>query len=202
MGAEAKTTLKIGRRSYEGTALLESDELRFRGDTRLRIALRDVSAVSVKDGTLRIQHANGIASFLLGERAELWAEKIRSPRTLGDKLGVRRGMQVAVIGVSDAEILADLTTKGAELVMGQVPPDAPMVLFRVTRPTELAELSAMKARIARNGAIWVVHPRGDASVADTVVFAAARDAGLTYTKVVRFSEHDTAEKLVIPRTAR
>jgi hypothetical protein len=47
-----------------------------------------------------------------------------------------------------------------------------------------------------------VHPRGVAAVADTVIFAAAADAGLTYTKVVRFSDTDTAEKLVIPRAAR
>jgi hypothetical protein len=202
VGAEAKATLKIGRQSYEGIALLETDELRFRGDTRMRIALRDVSAVSAKDGTLRIEHANGVASLVVGDAAEAWAEKIRSPRTLADKLGVKRGMQVAVIDVEDREVLLDLAAKGAELVMGSVPQDAPMVLVRVVRPSQLAALGAMTSRIARNGAIWVVHPRGDASVADTVIFAAARDAGLTYTKVVRFSECDTAEKLVIPRTAR
>jgi Ribonucleotide reductase, alpha subunit len=202
VGAEARTTLKIGRQSYEGTALLETDELRFRGDTRMRIALRDVSAVSAKDGTLRVEHANGIACFVLGDVAESWAEKIRSPRTLADKLGVKRGMQVAVIDVDDRDILDDLEAKGAQLVMGSVPQDAMMVLFRIVRPSQLATLSAMTSRIARDGAIWVVHPRGDASVGDTVIFAAARDAGLTYTKVVRFSERDTAEKLVIPRTAR
>jgi hypothetical protein len=202
VGAEARTTLKIGRQSYDGTALLETDELRFRGDTRMRIALRDVSAVSAKDGTLRVEHANGVASFVLGDVAESWAEKIRSPRTLADKLGVKRGMQVAVIDVEDRDILDDLEAKGATLVISSVPQDVMMVLVRVVRPSQLATLGAMTSRIARNGAIWVVHPRGDASVADTVIFAAARDAGLTYTKVVRFSERDTAEKLVIPRTAR
>jgi hypothetical protein len=202
VGAEARTTLKIGRQSYEGTALLEADELRFRGDTRMRIALRDVSAVSAKDGTLRVEHANGVACFVLGDAAEAWAEKIRSPRTLADKLGVKRGMQVAVIDVDDRGILDDLEAKGAQLVMGSVPQDVMMVLFRIVRPSQLATLGAMTSRIARDGAIWVVHPRGDATVADTIIFAAARDAGLTYTKVVRFSERDTAEKLVIPRAAR
>ncbi|HET9011613.1 MAG TPA: hypothetical protein VFN38_07335 [Gemmatimonadaceae bacterium] len=202
MGAEARATLRIGRQSFEGMALLETDELRFRGDTRLRIALRDVSLVSALDGTLRIEHANGIASFVLGDAAAVWAEKIRSPRTLADKLGVTRGMRVAVIDVADTEVLADLAAKGAELVTGSVPQDVPLVLFRVDRPSQLAMLGALAQRIARNGAIWVVHPRGDAAVADLVIFAAAREAGLTYTKVVRFSEHDTAEKLVIPRAAR
>jgi len=202
MGAEARTTLKIGRQSYVGTAELETDELRFRGDTRMRIALHDVSSVSAKDGTLRIEHANGVASFVLGDAAETWAEKIRSPRTLADKLGVKAGMQVAVIDVEELAILEDLAAKGAEIVTGGVPDGAAMVLFRVVRPSQLAALGDMAASIARSGAIWVVHPRGDASIADTVIFAAARNAGLTYTKVVRFSECDTAEKLVIPRTAR
>ena len=202
MGAEARTTLKVGRQSYEGTALLETDELRFRGETRMRIALRDVIAVSATDGTLRVEHANGVASFVLGAAAELWATKIRSPRTLADKLGVTRGTVVAVLDVDDREILDDLTAKGAELATGSVPHGAAIVLFRVVRPSQLVQLVTLASRIARNGAIWVVHPRGDASVGDTVIFAAARDAGLTYTKVVRFSERDTAEKLVIPRSAR
>jgi hypothetical protein len=202
VGSEAKSTLRIGRQSFDGTALLEADELRFRGGTRLRIALRDVSGVSATNGTLRVEHANGVASFVLGDVAEAWAEKIRSPRTLSDKLGVTRGMQVAVIDVDDQEVLDDLASKGAHLVMGSVPQDVPMVLFRIVRPSQLGALASMTSRIARNGAIWVVHPRGDASVADMVIFAAARDAGLTYTKVVRFSDRDTAEKLVIPRAAR
>lgn len=202
MGAEAKTTLQIGRQSFQGTALLETDELRFRGDTRLRIALRDVSAVSAKDGVLRVEHANGVASFTLGDSAEQWAEKIRSPRTLADKLGVKSGMRVAVVDVTDEAVLADLAAKGADLVRGDVPQGSPMVLFRVEQPTALAQLASMTSRIARDGIIWVVHPRGVPAVADTVIFAAAKGAGLTYTKVVRFSETDTAEKLVIPRSAR
>jgi hypothetical protein len=202
MGAEATTTLKIGRRSYEGTALLEADELRFRGDTRLRIALHDVSAVSAKDGVLRVEHTNGVACFALGDAAERWAEKIRSPRTLADKLGVKRGMRVAVMGVVDEGVLADLAAKGAELVNGSIPDGVALVLFRVEVPAALSQLAAMTTRVARDGAIWVVHPRGVSAVADTVIFAAAKEAGLVYTKVVRFSDTDTAEKLVIPRAAR
>lgn len=43
---------------------------------------------------------------------------------------------------------------------------------------------------------------GSDSFAGMVIFAAAAGAGLTCTKVVRFSATDTAEKLVIPRAAR
>jgi catalase (peroxidase I) len=131
-----------------------------------------------------------------------WAERIRSPKSLADKLGVKAGMQVAVLGVEDEAVLRDLDTRGATVVAGKVPLGTALVLWRVTQPSQLAKLTSIVKKIARNGAIWAVHPRGDVSVADTVIFAAAKDAGLTYTKVVRFSDTDTAEKLVIPVAAR
>ncbi len=203
MGAEAKTTLTIGQVTFAGTAHLESTEVRFRGETRLDIPLSDVKDVQARDGALHITHTRGVAVFALGDAtAAKWAERIRTPKSLADKLGVKAGMQVAVLGVEDAAILADLSTRGATLVKGKVPAGTPLVLWRVTKPSALGKLAAIAQGIARDGAIWVVHPRGDATVADTVIFAAAADAGLTSTKVVRFSETDTAEKLVIPRAAR
>jgi hypothetical protein len=203
VGAEARTTLRLGRQSFAGTALLETDELRFRGETKLRIPLTSVRDVAVKEGALHVTHSAGVAVFALGDAAAAkWAERIRSPRSLADKLGVKAGMRIAVIGVEDRAILADLRIRGAELVTGRIPVGTPMVLWRVTRPSSLSRLAGMAKSIARDGAMWIVHPRGDASVADTVIFAAARGIGLVDTKVVRFSATDTAEKFVIPRAAR
>ena len=203
MGAEAKTTLTLGRRSFAGTAQLETTELRFRGERILRIPLASVTAVNVLDGSLHVTHAEGLAVLALGEStAARWAQNIVSPPTLADKLGVRSGMVVTVIDVSDEAILADIAARGASLVHGKVAKGSAMVLWRIEKAAALTRLPAMVGRIARDGAIWVVHPRGNAAVADTVIFAAARAAGLTYTKVVRFSDTDTAEKLVIPAGSR
>lgn len=203
MGSEAKTTLRLGRQTFAGTAHLETSEILFRGETSLRIPFANVKEVVVRNGALHVTHAAGVAVLRLGDAAsEKWAERIRSPRSLADKLGVKSGMSIAIIGVEDEVILADLVSRGASLVAGKVPVKTPMVLFRVTKPAALSKLSSIVKRIARNGAIWVIHPRGDASLADTVIFAAGMAAGLTATKVVRFSETDTAEKLVIPLVAR
>ncbi len=203
MGAEAKTTLRLGRQSYAGTALLETSELLFRGDTRLKILFSDISKLDVKNGALHVTHSDGVAVLELGDAiAAKWAEKIRNPRSLADKLGVKAGMTIGVLGVNDEAVLADVEQKGAMLIRGKVPKGATMVLWRIEKPAALSKLTSIAKSIARDGAIWVVHPRGNAAVADTVIFAAAKDAGLTYTKVVRFSETDTAEKLVIPKAAR
>jgi hypothetical protein len=158
-----------------------------------------VSAVEVRGGALHVTHADGLAVLGLGDAAAAkWAEKMRSPRSLADKLGVKAGMRIAVLGVEDEAILADIASRGAEIVVGKVPAGSPMVLWRVTKASQLSKLAGIVKNLARDGAIWAVHPRGDASVADTVIFVAAKNAGLTYTKVVRFSDIDTAEKLVIP----
>jgi hypothetical protein len=203
VGAEARTTLRVGRQTFAGTALLETSELLFRGDTRLRIPLATITAVDVKNGALHVTHPDGVAVLGLGDAiAAKWAEKIRSPRSLADKLGVKPGMVVAILGVDDEAVLTEVERKGATLVRGKVPKDAPMVLWRIEKPAALAKLSSITKSIARDGAIWVLHPRGDAADADTVIFEAAKDAGLTYTKVVRVSDVDTAEKLVIPKSAR
>ena len=203
MGAEAKTTLTLGRQTYAGTAHLETSELRFRGDHSLRIPLPSISDVRVVEGNLHVTHAEGVAVLGLGEATAVkWARNIQSPPSLADKLGVKAGMTVAVIGVTDEALIADISARDGRVVAGKVPKDAAMVLWRIERASELSKLPSLVTRIARDGAIWVVHPRGKAEVADTVIFAAAKDAGLTYTKVVRFSETDTAEKLVIPVSAR
>jgi hypothetical protein len=78
-----------------------------------------------------------------------------------------------------------------------------VVFLWADMPASLKKLASIAKSIARDGAIWVIHPKGAASkVKDTDVFAAAKKAGLTATKVARFSETHTAEKLVIPVSKR
>lgn len=202
MGAEATGTLRVDGEAYECTALLETDEIRFRGEHRLKIPLSDVRDATASDGTLRIEHAGGVAAFTLGPAAAKWADRIRSPRSVAEKLGVKPGMAVAVIGIEDEGLLRELADKGAMLVTGRMPKQVEMVLVRITTAAGLARLPRLAEAIAPAGAIWVVHPRGVPAVADTVIFAAAKKAGLTYTKVARISDTDTAEKLVIPLVAR
>lgn len=202
MGAEAKTILRVGARSYAGTALLESDALLFRGEHRLRVPLGDIADVRVTGDVLRLEHPGGVAELALGAKtASAWEKKIRNPPTVADKLGVKQGMRVALLDVDDGALRDAIVVRGATLESA-VREDTAMVLLRVTTPEQLAALELIAGRMARDAAIWVLHPRGVREVADTVIFAAGRKAGLVATKVARVSETDTAEKLVIPAAAR
>jgi hypothetical protein len=56
--------------------------------------------------------------------------------------------------------------------------------------------------MARDGAIWVIRPKGVKTITEADVMTAGKAAGLVDTKVVRFSDSHTAEKLVIPLARR
>src|ERR1700742_1997016 len=130
MGQERESTLRIGRRRIEGEALLETTEIIFRpvdGSKRLKFAFVDiVKSVKAVDGELRFHTEEGPAVLELGPAAEKWAEKILHPKSRVEKLGVKSGMQGAIIGSFDADFQKELraitknisdgkTVEGAEL---------------------------------------------------------------------------------------
>jgi DUF3052 family protein len=120
-----------------------------------------------------------------------------------EKLGVRPGMRVAIIGVDDDAIrplIAELTT---DLTDGWPEPETDIVLLAADTPEELAPLVDLAGRIRQNGAIWVVSRKGKAAtIRDVQVIEAARSARLVDNKVVSFSPTHTALRLVIPRALR
>jgi hypothetical protein len=205
MGAEANCQLRLNGATYEGKALLETDELLFRGSARsvrLEIPLASIRTVTAASGELRVQHAGGDAAFLLGTRAEKWAERIRNPRSLLDKLDVKVGQTVSVVGLTDEEFLGQLRQRAGRVVTGRLARDSDLVFLGAKSDRDLARVPAALDAMKRDGAIWVVHPKGKDGLSDTTIFAAAKRAGLTYTKVARFSATHTAEKLVLPKAKR
>lgn len=209
MGAETRCELRFDGASHEGKALLETDELIFRGDAdgrarglRLAIPLASIRKVSEADGTLRVIFEGGDATFLLGARAEKWAERIRSPKSLVDKLDVKPDHTISVVALDDDDFVCSLRARAASVVVGRIVPRSNLIFLGAENAAALSRLSKAAAAIARDGAIWVVHPKGAGGLRDTEIFVEARRLGLTYTKVARFSSTHTAEKLVIPKTER
>jgi hypothetical protein len=198
MGAEAKCTLTVGRTKAEGKALLETEALIFRGgDTRLSIPYKDMSSVDARDGVLRVTHAGGSARFAIGAAAAKWADKIRKPPSRADKLGIKAGHRVLIVGVQDRELETEVESRGAQVVPRQGK-DLDLVFYAAEDRTALALLGALQRNLKTNGAIWVVRPKGSPKITEADVMKAGKSAGLVDVKVVRFSETHTAEKFVIP----
>lgn len=202
MGDEVRCTARLGRQRSEGRALLETDDVIFRGDFRAKVPLRSITAVEARDGTLRLSWPEGSLVLELGARAERWAERIRSPRSLLDKLGIKGEHSVSVLGIKDAEFLEQLRARAASVTQGKVAKGSNVVFYGASTVAALDKLPSLAAAMARDGAIWVIRPKGGKDITEASVMAAGKAAGLVDVKVVRFSETHTAEKLVIPVAAR
>jgi hypothetical protein len=202
VGQEAQCTVRFGKEVSAGKARLESEDLKFSGTFRLHIPFKAIESLDARDGRLRVKFAEGVATFELGDAAAKWAEKIRNPKGLIDKLGVKPEHKVAVLGVSDHEFWRQLRARAADLSQEAVPKDTDILFLAANRKEELKKLAPLRERIKRNGAIWVVRPKGKLGITEADVMAAGKAAGLVDTKVVSFSATHTAEKFVIPLARR
>src|SRR4051812_6194739 len=116
MGAEAHCNVTFCRKTAEGKALLETDELIFRGyGLRLSVPYKTISRVDAKDGVLRVTWPEGTAAFDLGSAAAAatWADKVRNPPTRTQKLNIRPGQLVLFVGIRDATLREEIETCGA-----------------------------------------------------------------------------------------
>jgi hypothetical protein len=119
-----------------------------------------------------------------------------------DKLGVKPGSVVAVVRLTDPDFLSELAALGAEVSIGTRRHGVDLLFYLAEEPADLARLKDFEAVIKRDGAIWIVSPRGRPEIRDVVVIDAAKRAGLVDNKVVRFSETHTSLRLVIPVARR
>jgi hypothetical protein len=185
MGQEIKCRVDFGKQSGEGRALLESTEIIFRGTFRLKIPFQSISSMEAVDGKLKVQCPDGLAVFHLGKAAEKWADKIRNPPSRLDKLGVRAGTKVQLIGRHDDDFKRELAERGA--VIAKSKPD--LAMLSVRSKDELVELAYL-----REQPVWVVYPKGLQTITEVDVIKAGRAAGFADIKVCSFSASHTALK--------
>jgi hypothetical protein len=204
MGLEATCQARMGRVSSAGKARLEETDLVFRGDGELRfkVALKDLQRVDARGGALYLEWAEGRAVLDLGEQAARWAEKIKSPPSLLDKLGVKPGQRVSVLGIEDRRFLDDLAARVDDLTRGRAKAGSDLVLVAMSDRADLPRLAKLREAIKATGAIWVVWPKGRKEFREDDVRDFGKTAGLVDVKVARFSETLSALKMMIPRAQR
>ena len=115
MGQEIKCRVDFSGQSSEGKALLETSEIIFRGAFRLKIPFQAITALDASKGRLSVLYPDGHAVFHIGKAADKWADKIRHPPSRLDKLGVKPGTKVHLIGRHDDDFRRELTERGAVL---------------------------------------------------------------------------------------
>ena len=212
MGNEMKCRVRSGKQESEGTVLLETSEIIFRGGFRLKIPFATIRSAKVVNGELQLRTAEGLTGFELRKgTAEKWCEKILHPKSRIEKLGVKAGAGVVLIGFgkTDDEFLKELgeLTKTVKKVSeGGISPDVEWIFFKAESQKELSGIAKISKGMRGAAALWVIYPKGNpkgqGKITEGDVLAAGRAAGLKDVKVVGFSVTATALKFVIPVSQR
>ena len=125
-----------------------------------------------------------------------------SHRSLIDKLGVKPGHRVSVLGARDEGFLDQLRAAGADVAVARRRRQSDMLFLAVQSARDLAKVGGLEPWMAGNGVAWVVYPKGRKDLRESDVIREGVAAGLVDNKVVRFSDTHTALRFVIPLARR
>src|SRR5262249_17513893 len=162
---EAECVARFEGRASRGKALLETEELIFRGEFRLKIPLRGASA-RVDGGALTVTWGGGAAVFEIGAAAERWRKAIAQPKGRLRKLGGKRGLKVSVIGVQDEAVRGELLERGVDLAWETLRQGSDMVLYGAEDRAALGRIEELKQALADDGALWIVRPKGKQAITE------------------------------------
>jgi hypothetical protein len=201
-GQTAKSRLHYDGTTYDGEALLETSEILFRGERRLLIPFAKITNVEARETMLHVTFDGTPAAFELGSQATQWAEKIRNPKSVVEKIGIKAGQIVSVVNFDDDVFVADLEKAGAAVSRGRIRKNSDAIVYGASTRTDLERIEALKSSLQPSGALWIIRPKGVKTITEADSMAAGKAAGLVDVKVVRFSDTHTAEKFVIPLKSR
>jgi hypothetical protein len=201
MGQELACSVLAGGKSHRGKALLETTEIVFRGDLRLKIPFTSIRKMEAGEGKLQVRTSDDFYVFDLGPKAETWRDRIANPKSLLEKLGVKPGGSVSLLGSFPAEFLAELKKRGAAITREKSTSPA-WIFLAANSVSDLAKVPSAAATLKNSAALWIVYPKGQKSITEGDVRGAGLRAGLTDIKVASFSPTHTALKFVIPISKR
>ena len=124
-----------------------------------------------------------------------------STRPLLDKLGVKPGQKVSVLGLDDPSFLSHLQDRSVDVSL-RVRKRSDLIFFYVDDRRGLARLIEVRRSLQSKGALWVLWPKGRKEFREDDIRAFGPEAGLVDVKVVAFSATLSALKMVIPVTLR
>jgi len=202
MGQEAICAVRFGKERGEGKALLETSELIFRGEFRLKIPFVAMKSVKAADGELHVQTDNGVAIFMLGEKAAKWCEKILNPKSRVEKLGVKTDAKVALVGDFESDFVEELKKCADKVTRGKINGEAEWVFFAAEKSGDLTQIAKLVKGMKNSAGLWVIYPKGRKEITENDVLSAGRKVGLKDVKVVGFSATRTALKFVVPVAKR
>jgi len=202
MGRELQCRAKIGGKWTEGKALLETSEIIFRGDARLKVPFAQLTSVTASKGQLHLRWADESAVLELGDQAEKWAHSILHPKSAAEKLGIKPGLTISAIEMPADTTMSDARKSAAAFGDGQPLPNSDLIFLGANTTSDLKRIKTLLSSLASSGALWIVYPKGKKEITELQVLSAGRAAGLYDVKVVSYSATHTALKFMRPKDKR
>ncbi len=169
MGNEVTCNVQFGKQQSEGKALLETSEILFRGEFRLKIPFSTIQSAKVVDGELRLQTAQGAVVFGLGPAAEKWRDKILHPKSRIEKLGLKPGARVSLLGEFETEFLREVAVLTKSVSREKVAPNSEWVFFAADSKADFAALPKIAKTLQGAAALWIVYPKGQTHITENDV---------------------------------
>jgi hypothetical protein len=123
-----------------------------------------------------------------------------SGKARGDKLGIKAGEKVLLLGPHDSDVRTDVT--GAGGVVSAEVATADWILVALESLGDLAHVIGLRDRMNDESAIWAVWPKGKQELKEEHIRDAALPVGLVDVKVMSWSPSHSALKLVVRKELR
>lgn len=188
MGRENECRVRYNGSWAVAKAHLDSEAIHLSGGVKARIPFACLTKIEAIGSELHLDDT----ILELGADAERWRKKILNPPTLLDKLGIKAGMSVALLGFSDRAFMKDHEFETC-LVNGKTY-DA--ILFHADALNDLRGLQKIKSALGPKSMLWIVYPKGRRDITQNHVFAHGKGIGMVDVKVCKFDETYTALKFL------
>lgn len=122
---------------------------------------------------------------------------VETTKPLLDRLGVKPGAKIALVGIEDASFVKLLRERTRDVVRGKPKMPCDIVFVAANDRHDLARLKEVKSWIEPNGAIWMIRRKGPgAPLRDTDLIEAGLEAGLVDNKIASYSDTHGAMRFV------
>jgi hypothetical protein len=86
-------------------------------------------------------------------------ERDYSHRSLLDKLGVKPGQKILILGVNDGNFINEIQPFNPEFAERKPAADIDLIFFSAEQKKDLARLAQLRKSIAKTAAIWISIPK-------------------------------------------
>ena len=126
---------------------------------------------------------------------------VPSTRPLLDKLGVKPGLKVSVLGLDDPSFRRQLEDRSVD-VSSRPRKESDLLFVYLDERRQLSRLKELQPSLRPAGALWVLWPKGRKEFREDDVRNFGPQAELVDVKVMAFSDTLSGLKMVVPLALR